>query len=331
MPDLAVDESRIVAPRLLAVRATPAEVEPGDRARYEALFVDDLGNVVEAPLAFFRCLRTRPLDELGPVASACLQYGAEGLDDPPRTLLGVGTDVQTTTPFDICSFFGPDPRALEGGATSRPASPDSTGGYRQPIVVELPEDAPVDIGTFEHRIRCNLAGARQVDAVTYRQRYRANVNPEISTVVATWADGRRQEDPEEISLSVGESVVLTVEWPTCPEEPACGDGVCLPSEDATSCAEDCRAPVGCAGAELFLRYDAVAQRLVTEREAMRVFWSASYGRFSVARTGVASEDRTSSSASTLIAEEPGAGHVHVVVRDERGGVGWRSFRLRVDP
>lgn len=326
VPELDVDESRIDAPRLLAVRAIPAEAAPNERVTYEALYVDANGAPVEAPLGWHRCLVPPTLDEAGAVRAECLSFDAT---PEVRETIAFAPRVEATVPFDVCRRFGPDPRVLEDGSTARPASPDATGGYAQPIVVELPEEATLDFSFFEHRIRCNLAGARQDVAVAFRRRYRTNVAPEPTTLRVIREDGREETIDETLVAAIGERVELVVGWAECPSEPACGDGVCLPSEDVETCAEDCTTPLGCGGAETFLRYDPTLRELVSERESVRAFFATSAGSFETERVGVAADESSREVGSRL--EVEGAGVVHVVLRDSRGGVRWRSVRVDVAP
>lgn len=325
VPELDVDESVIDTPRLLAVRATPAEAAPNERVTYDALYVDAEGNAVDAPIGWHRCLVPPTLDEAGAVRAECLTFDAA---PELRETLAFAPRAEATIPFDICRRFGPDPRVLESGGTARPPSPDVTGGYSQPIVVELPEEATFDFSFFEHRIRCNLAGVPQDVSVAFRRRYRTNVAPELTTIRAIHEDGREESIDAELVARSGERVQLVVGWRECPREPTCGDGVCLPSEDVETCAEDCTTPVGCAGAETFLRYDGTEGALVEEREQLRAFFATSAGSFETERAGVASDELAREVGSLLTVER--AGTIHVVVRDSRGGVGWRSLRVSLD-
>lgn len=149
-------------------------------------------SVIDAPvpLGWRRCLVPPTLDEAGTVRAECLSFDAAS---EVRETIAFAPAVEATVPFDVCRRFGPDPRVLEDGSTARPASPDATGGYAQPIVVELPEAATLDFSFFEHRIRCNLAGVRQDVAVAFRRQYRANAPPEPTTLrLRTRGDRRRR-------------------------------------------------------------------------------------------------------------------------------------------
>ena len=57
------------APRLLAVRAVPAEVSAGAEVTLEPLFADGAGRISPAPLDWSFCTALKPLAELGPVAA----------------------------------------------------------------------------------------------------------------------------------------------------------------------------------------------------------------------------------------------------------------------
>ena len=61
-PDLGARESQVTGPRLLAMRATPAEVEQGDTLTYDALVVDPTGEIA-TPIDYAYCTNRKPLDD----------------------------------------------------------------------------------------------------------------------------------------------------------------------------------------------------------------------------------------------------------------------------
>lgn len=83
-------------------------------------------------------------------------------------------------------------------------------------------------------------------------------------------------------------------------------------------------------AETYLYYDALAQRLVERREAMRVSWFATAGSLAVDASAVG-EDDTATSVSTTW-HTPGAGDAWLwfVLRDSRGGITWRELHVTVE-
>jgi hypothetical protein len=324
VPDVDLDESVLGAPRLLAVRAEPAEAAPGQTVRLTALYAGADGALEEAPLEWAFCVARPPLAELGPVSRACL----DAENDEALWRLGRGVTVEGDIPADACRTFGPEPPpALPGEPAGRPTDPDVTGGYGQPVRVA--DDARTSF--VEVRLACGLFGATQQQAAEHRRRYRRNTAPSIEALELVRADGRPIAlGDEPASVTAGEEVALRVRWPSCPLEDACGDGVCGVDESAAACAGDCTSPSGCGGQERFLRFDLASRALVVEREALRVAWYASAEGLALERTGVAPEEVATESENTFIAPStPGLVHVVVVLRDARGGVTWRSARLSV--
>lgn len=327
LPSVDVDESRVVTPRVLAIRATPAEVSPGEVVRLEALYVGPEGRIVDGVLEWARCDARRPLAELGPVSPACLAW-----EDPSLVTLGFGASVDAALSRDACRLFGPDPPpAQPGEAAGRVVDPDPTGGYRQPVRVVSPDDGAIVLG--EVRISCGVAGATQAQAAELRQRRHANRAPEVSTVFVQRADGSDVLLDEATPLVVarGETVTIEAGWLECPEEDVCGDGLCGADETSAGCVEDCRTPTGCSGAERYVRFDPVSRALIVERESMRVGWYTTRGRFELERTGRAVDDPAPYTSSRWVAPDtPGPVTVWMVIRDARGGVGWAERVLLVE-
>jgi hypothetical protein len=318
VPDLATDLSRVDAPRVLAVSATPAEAAPGEPVTLTALYADASGTLAEAPLAWSLCTARRPLAELGPVSRACLDAGSESL-----LTLGTGLSVQATLPADACRLFGPEPPpASDGQPSGRPVDPDPSGGYYQPILAAAPEPT-----LFQVRLGCGLAGATQQQSAEFRRRYQANAAPAIATLAA---DGVVLPTDAPLVASAGQAVVLRVSWATCPEEPTCGDGLCTLDEAADTCPGDCTGAPGCGGAETYLRFDPAALALARQREALRVAWYATAGTFDLTSTGRAASERDATSDNTWTApDEPGPATIWVVLRDDRGGASWRALTIDV--
>jgi hypothetical protein len=69
--------------------------------------------------------------------------------------------------------------------------------------------------------------------------------------------------------------------------------------------------------------------VASRRESLRVSWFTSAGRFAEERTGRSEgEADVSFSDNTWQAPAAGVARIWVVLRDDRGGVGWRSYTLR---
>jgi hypothetical protein len=77
VPETDVDESKLDAPRVLAVRAEPAEAREGERVTYTALLANAAGRLDKGVLAWFQCGARLPLSELAPISSVCLDPTSE--------------------------------------------------------------------------------------------------------------------------------------------------------------------------------------------------------------------------------------------------------------
>jgi hypothetical protein len=301
-PTLDETTSIVTEPRVLAVRVVPAEAAPKDGVQLFALVADPMGTVTSPPLDWAYCDLRKPLAELGPVSPYCLAR-----DGFYFTELGAGAGVTTTIPDTACREFGPEvPVAEPGQPAGRPVDPDLTGGYYLPLRLAL-SGANGDVFTLERaRLNCGLAGATQDELADYAKRYHPNTNPEVDALaadgVAIAAEGGAHG-----SVAAGARVVLHASWATC--------------ADPTK---------ACTGAETYPLFDLNARALVDRREAMRTSWFATAGSFDADHTGRDSTDATTFSENTWTAPS-GATTVHVwiVVRDERGGTGWKSFVIDV--
>lgn len=326
VPDLDIDESVLTTPHVLAIRATPAEAAPGTSVTFEALYADASGQITAAPIEWAFCTARRRLAELGSVSDACLAWESEDL-----TVLGTGGSASGTVPRDACRLFGPEPPPAEPGEPAgRITEPDPTGGYFLPVRAIEPDDDALVFGAV--RLSCGVAGATQDVAAELRRRYRTNEAPSIVEVRATREGGATEIVTGTLATAPGERVEIEVAWAECPALDVCGDGICGVDELREDCASDCTAPRGCGGAERYLRFDASSGSIVTQREAMRARWTTTSGRFETERNGRASEESATSLASTWVAPEVGAGGaIFVILRDERGGVGWAEIEVAITP
>jgi len=317
--------SLVVGPRILAIRSQPVEAKPGAAVAWDALRVSPDGQSAGVELDWALCLEPKPIAQPGPVALRCLAPSGEALDP-----LGVGDSVSGTVPQNVCRIFGPTPPEPEPGQPAlRPADPDTTGGYYLPVRVLSP-GPEYFIGVT--RIQCGLGGANQEQAVEYARRTRPNENPALASLHLVRGGTAQEILPGgSAAVSPGETIVLRAAWADCPVEPRCGDGICGDAEDTTNCAEDCAAPVGCTGSEPYLYFDPGTRTLVPRREAIRVSWFATAGEFDHDRTGRAEAEASSPQSENAWTAPDAAGTVKVwvVVRDDRGGVGWGAYEIIV--
>ena len=118
IPEFDEDPSLIEEPRILAVRAEPAEGEEGDAVKLAALVAVPQGDAPFTPRWAF-CSAPKPLTELGPIAQPCIEeFGSES---PILTALGNGDAVDASVPDDAC--LRPDPAGLGSGRFFAPRGP----------------------------------------------------------------------------------------------------------------------------------------------------------------------------------------------------------------
>jgi hypothetical protein len=200
IPNLGPDDSSITSTRILAVRAVPAEAQPGKTVTFTS-FVADPGGVVPAPHIFWDfCTAPLPLTEDNVVSNACL--GSSSIAPA-----GQGAATSTPTPSDACAIYGPD--VIQGNF--RPPDPDSTGGYYQPLRAEL-AGAPTTFALA--RIRCDLPNASASAASAFAKAYKLNNNPTLSPLAAT-INGAPVTPT---AVPAGASVALVASWPAASAE-----------------------------------------------------------------------------------------------------------------
>ena len=298
-PELDDPASRVTARRVLAVRFEPAEAAPGEPVRAVALVADPRGVVDDVPVRWSWCDARPALSELAPASPRCLVEG------PWQRAVGEAPRVDTAVPADACRRFGPDPPEQQDGADARPVDPDVTGGYNAPLRAAVGEAAALAFA----RVRCNLAGVTREQSVAWARAYRPNANPAFEALERVdGAAATALADGATLTVAPGATVTLRARWPACPAESACG------------------------GAERYARFYPAARAIVTQREAMRVSWYATGGRFRDVRSGRERADEAREVSNTFTAPTaPGSAAAWVVLRDERGGVAWRALRVRVGP
>ncbi len=304
-PELADETSIVGAPRVLAVRAEPAEAAPGSPVQFAALWVGAEGALADAPLDWSFCTARKPFTAPGSIDPSCVDAGS-----PALTRFGTGAAASAALPADGCHVFGPDrPDPLPGQPAGRPADPDGTGGYYAPVMVD---DRTPSFTLAEMRIRCGLPAATPAQSASYQQDYRANVNPTIEGAAIERAGSEialtaLETDPgARAPVAAGEVVHLIVRWPVCDD-------------------------LACGGAERYLWFDPDAHALTNRREELRVSWFATGGTFETGHTGVpeAEADRAASEDRWTAPSAPGEVLLWIVLRDDRGGTTWASYRLGV--
>jgi hypothetical protein len=308
-PDLVDDTSIVSAPRLIAVRAEPAEAAPGAQVSFHALYADPTGGVAAAPLDWAFCTARRPVSESGPVDPACLVAASDDL-----VPIGAGNDATGALPAAGCRLFGPDrPDPVPGEPAGRPADADSTGGYYQPVRVLTPDG---QASLVQSRLRCGLPGATAEQAADFRQRSHPNANPTVAVSLAGTPLVALEDDATAVAtVAPGATITLQAAWPACP---------------ATEPTEE---PAPCAGSEAYLFFDPVSRSLVVRRESLRVSWLATAGAFASGHTGRSEAEATAAPTTENTWTAPASGTVTlwVVLRDDRGGTDWRTYRVAIAP
>ncbi len=195
VPDLGPGDSLVTSPRLLALRADPAEANPGTKVTFTPFVVGSAGAVPGAVVAMSFCTAPRPLTDDNIVSDACL--GSSSL-----VVAGAGAVVAASTPANGCSLFGPDTPPGD----FRPTDPDSTGGYYQPLRID---HAGADASFALVRIHCDLANASATAATAFAASYTMNQNPTLLPVTATLGGS-----PATLSaIPASARVVFTSSWP----------------------------------------------------------------------------------------------------------------------
>lgn len=312
-PDLEGRPSMIDSPRVLAIRSQPAEAAPGDVVTYDALVAGPSNGSADLQLDWALCHARKPLAEPGPVATTCLQPTGPDLEE-----LGASTSAVANIPSDVCQVFGPvTPVQKPGEPIVRPADPDTTGGYYQPVRLLTGSDeqrAAYDVGVT--RVGCGIPlGASQENTVTFARQYHSNANPMIDRVRIDAGDGAiREVDPAtgqlDSAIKPGSPVRFEVSWSACPLQPS---------------------EVPCTGAEAYVNYDAAQQTLQQRRESLRVSWFATTGVFENDRTGRSEQEADTPSTSNVwtAPTETATVRFWLVIRDDRRGVGWSTFELEI--
>jgi hypothetical protein len=282
-PELLERPSRVDAPTLLAMRGDPAEAAPGEPVTYTLVVAGPDGPLQQPSASWSYCTAPRPLGENNSVSAACLDDSASPALGPPAPSL------TAALPDDACARFGPDPPPGD----FRPRDPDGTGGYYQPLRVQV--DGVEGLAFGLERVSCSLANA-PIDVVQeFQARYTPNRNPELLPLVARIDGAPASLD----AIPAGAIVELVAAWPA-------------------------------SAAETYVRFDARTQALVEARESLRVSWFATGGDLEHDRTGRAADDLATETTNLWTAPvETGVVHVWVVLRDARGGVASLATELQV--
>jgi hypothetical protein len=284
-PDFGAALSLVSGAELLAVRGDPAEAAPGAMVAFTALVAAPDGTVAAPALDWTLCAEPKPADTNNVVADACLSASL------PYAARAVAT-LSAAIPDDACQLYGPDlPPATAADPNPRPRDPDATGGYYQPLRVDLGAASSVEL----ERVRCNLAGASMELATEFRMQYTANQNPALTPLTAA-VNGQPVALDQ---LPAGAAVTFTAGW----------------TADS---------------AESYPVFDVLSQAIVDHRESLRVSWYAASGAFADERTGRDETDPALTTTNVWTAPaQPGVAHLWIVLRDSRGGLDFAAYDVTV--
>jgi hypothetical protein len=303
-PDLGAPASLINSTRVLALRGNPAEAAPSKMVSWDSLVASKGGTVMMPGLMWSFCLDPKPLSDNNAVSVAC--FGDSMLAGGPAPTLSAAL------PKTGCGIFGPDPPPqMPGKPPLRPRDPDVTGGYYQPLVVDLPMagDNNADVlGVDLERISCDLANAPSDVVTQFAKTYMPNQNPSLAAVVGSVGGAGMQPLVPEGMTAMG-GMLATV---------SPGAVVTFEAQFADGSAED------------FPVFNTVTSVLDTHHESLRVSWFATAGSFDHDRTGVGETDTATVTDDNWTAPTAtGMVTIWVVLRDSRGGVDWKSYTLGV--
>jgi len=298
-PDLGAPPSLVTGPQILAIRGTPPEAAESATVTYDALAVDVTGTIAAPPFDWAQCLAPDPPANGNDVSSACLTIP----DDA-----GPAPTFMAALPDDACMLFGPEtPPPQKGQPPTRPADPDTTGGYYQPIRATWSADSGQQIAFALERILCRLANAPVDAAGQYASDYVPNQNPQLADLIfdpagaATPLFSAGQTAMTPGTIAAGQTVTLQADW-----------------TDAST--------------ETFLVWDVVSLNLVLQQESLRLSWFASGGSFLHDASGrSATETETFTQNSWTAPDVAGPVHFWTVLRDDRGGIDFAEAEIDVTP
>jgi hypothetical protein len=301
-PDLGAPQSLIQGPTFLAVRGTPAEAAENGMVTYDVLVVDTNGTIANPTIGWAQCLIPDPPANTNDVAPGCLTIPDDTY--PSQTFTA-------PLPSNACTLFGPEtPPPMKGQPPTRPADPDTTGGFYQPIRATWQSDAGPLLAFTLERITCRLANAAVDIAASYAMDYVPNNNPQVADLVldpagamtALYTAGQTGA-PAAATVSAGQKVTLQADF----------------SPDS---------------AETFIYWNTTvtALPLPTQRESLSLAWFTTGGQFEHDVTGRSQTETETFTQNVWTAPTtPGPVHFWTVLRDDRGGIDFASAEIDVTP
>ena len=270
-------------------------------AIYDALTVDVTGTVAAPAINWALCLEPNPPANGNDVSNACLTIPDDTTTPAPT--------FTTTLSSNACTLFGPDaPPPMKGEPPMRPADPDTTGGFYQPVRATWQSDAGPLLSFALERITCPLANAPTDIATMYATKYVPNNNPALTDLVldpggtATSLHVAGQTAaPAAATVSAGQKLTLEADF----------------SADS---------------AETFLFWNVLTLTLDMQRESLRLSWFATAGALEHDATGrSATETETFTQNVWTAPMTPGPVYFWTVLRDNRGGIDFATAEVDVTP
>ena len=300
-PDLGSPPSLVIGPRFLAVRGLPPEAAEGGVVTYDALVVDPNGTVANPTFGWAQCLIPDPPANGNDFSSGCLSI--------PDDTTAPSPTFTAPLPANACTLFGPEtPPPMKGQPPTRPADPDTTGGFYQPVRATWQSDAGPALAFALERITCPLANAPTDIAGQFASNYTANKNPTLADLVL---------DPE------GAATSLYVAGQTA---------VPLVATVSTNQKIALQADFSADSAETFLFWNVLTLTLDMQRESLRLSWFTTAGAFEHDATGRSpTETETFTQNVWTAPTTPGPVYFWTVLRDNRGGIDFAAAEIDVRP
>jgi hypothetical protein len=190
----------------------------------------------------------------------------------------------------------------------RPADPDTTGGFYQPVRATWQSDIGPELAFALERVTCRLANAPTDIAAMYAANYAPNNNPKLADLLldptgtpTSLYVASQTTAPLAATVSAGQKVTL-------------------------------QADVSADSAETFLFWNVLTLTLDTQRESLRLSWFATGGAFEHDATGRSQAETETFTQNVWTAPmTPGPVYFWTVLRDDRGGIDFATAEIDVTP
>jgi hypothetical protein len=281
-PDFDRSIALLATDRILAVRAEPPESLPGGVVTYTAVAATGNGMDGNAEIVWAFCATPPAPTEDSPVSAACVAGEAD--------TIATGIEVTLATPTDACRRFGPLGMPTQAGAAPpRPAPPDATGGFYQPLRLGWHDTVSV----VRERLTCDPTGVSLDLAQAYRAARTSNHNPQLLPLVATIAG-----EPADLgALPPRAAVDLVASWP--PES-----------------------------VESYVTLDAGRATLDWASERLWVAWFVTAGALAADVSQAAPIETTAGNRLT-VPGTPGTFYLWAILHDDRGGTDFATVEMAV--